>query len=369
MTAAAAYAGVQLLAGERPTPEHEQKVHEKLGIILCDLLEIRPPRLIEVGDTQAQHPYYLPARTLTGIVAEQLGIRSEQNFFGGWVSDPFIATKAISHPLFPGSGAPSSWHAGFADLAGDALLPGWTVFSKADARRAGLAMLERAPLRLKPVRATAGRGQQVITQLPALDAALDAMDDTELAQWGLVLEENLADVETFSVGQVRVGSHIASYHGTQRLTQDNAGEWVYGGSNLVVYRGDYSAILEQELAPAVRTAIEQARSYEAAVERSYPGFFASRRNYDIAIGTTHEGKRLSGVLEQSWRVGGASSAELLALQAFKNDPTLRRVNASTHEVFGAATVPPGAELFFEGDDAEVGPITKYARIQTHGHSE
>lgn len=369
MNAVSAYDAVKLLAGDTPTPRHERDVHQKLAVLLCDLLGIRPARVLQTDDAPTPRTYYLPARTLTGQAARPLNVHSQADFFGGWVSDPFIATKAISHPLFPGSQAPSAWQPEFARQAGDALLPGWTVFSKADAIRAGRSLLEQAAFRLKPVRATAGRGQQVVDSLPALERALMLMDERELNDWGLVLEENLTDVETFSVGQVRVGNHTASYYGTQRLTEDNQGEWVYGGSDLNLYRGGYDALLHDNLAPALSTAIRQARTYEQAVEKSYPGFFASRRNYDIAVGTTHEGRRLSGVLEQSWRVGGASSAEILALVAFNRDPDLHKVIASTHEVFGAFAVPEGVELFFQGDDEAVGLITKYARIRPYGHSE
>ena len=45
-------------------------------------------------------------------------------------------------------------------------------------------------------------------------------------------------------------------------------------------------------------------------------FFASRRNYDVVAGLDARGQRRCGVLEQSWRVGGASPAELVALAAF-----------------------------------------------------
>lgn len=249
------------------------------------------------------------------------------------------------------------------------MLPGWTVFSKADAVRAGRELLAQAPFRLKPVLATAGRGQQVIGDARALDKALEPLDERQLERWGLVLEENLAGVETFSVGQTRVGGLIASYYGTQRLTPDNTGEQVYGGSDLIICRGTYDALLESDVPADVRTAITQAQSYERAVERCYPGFMASRRNYDVATGTNQAGRRYSGVLEQSWRVGGASSAELLALQAFQKDPSLSWVKASTIEEFGRQLPPKEAHVFFHGEDADVGLITKYARIQPHGYCQ
>ena len=58
-----------------------------------------------------------------------------------------------------------------------------------------------------------------------------------------------------------------------------------------------------------------------------------------AITTWHRacdavGRRRSGVLEQSWRAGGASGAEIAALEAFRADPSLPSVRAITREVYG-----------------------------------
>jgi len=60
----------------------------------------------------------------------------------------------------------------------------------------------------------------------------------------------------------------------------------------------------------------------------YPGFFASRRNYDVAQGVDNEGQWRSGVLEASWRSGGPSTAELMALGALVQSPGLQVVEAS-----------------------------------------
>ena len=56
-------------------------------------------------------------------------------------------------------------------------------------------------------------------------------------------------------------------------------------------------------------------------------FFASRRNYDIARGIDAQGQWRCRVLEQSWRIGGASGPEVAALQAFRADPALRVIRA------------------------------------------
>ena len=95
--------------------------------------------------------------------------------------------------------------------------------------------------------------------------------------------------------------------------------------------------------------------------------FASRCNYDVAQGRDIAGRLLTGVLEQSWRIGGASGAEVAALQAMCDDPSLERVHASTVEVHGpGAIVPEGATVYFCGVDAGLGPITKYAQLHADG---
>ncbi|MDR0276426.1 MAG: DUF3182 family protein [Paucimonas sp.] len=357
--------GVLLLDTREHTPDHERAVHRKLAEHLAALLLTE---VVEQRSGEHDDLYYLPTSTL--IDPEQYrhqGITSIEDFFGGLVAHPYMATKAISHPLPAGANFPLGWTDEFARRASDALLKGYTVFSIDDALAAAPLLLRDGALRLKPVRATAGRGQRVIGALTELEAELRQMDPDELALWGLVLEENLADVATFSVGQALVAGITCSYYGVQHLTRDHQGESVYGGSDLVLVRGGYDELLQLELDDPLRLAITQARTYEQAAIDAFPGFLASRRNYDVARGLTAEGHVRSGVLEQSWRIGGASSAELLALRAFAEDPALRRVRASTHEVFGDAALPADATLFYKGDDREVGRICKYARIRDYDH--
>ncbi|MHA6194154.1 DUF3182 family protein [Pseudomonas wadenswilerensis] len=357
--------GVLLLDTREHTPDHERAVHRKLAEHLAALL------LTEVVEQRTgghDNLYYLPTTTLINPQHyRQQGITSIDDFFGGLVAHPYMATKAISHPL-PASGTfPKGWTDEFARRASDALLKGYTVFSSDDALAAASLLLRDGMLRLKPVRATGGRGQTVIASVTELEAELRQIDPDELALWGLVLEENLAEVETYSVGQALVAGITCSYYGIQHLTRDHQGESVYGGSDLVLVRGGYDELLQLELEDPLRLAITQARAYEQAALDVFPGFLASRRNYDVARGLNAAGHVRSGVLEQSWRIGGASSAELLALRAFAEDPALRRVRASTHEVFGDTELPADATLFYQGDDREVGRICKFARIRDYDH--
>lgn len=308
--------------------------------------------------------YFVPARTLIREEAEALGIQGPDGLFGGVVPHPFVGSKAISHPLVaPDAAAPAGWSAEFSTRVGDAVLEGYSAFSPEDARTAGERLLGRGPVRAKPVRATGGRDQQVARDLQALHRLIDALEEQELRDHGLVLEEDLEDVTTFSIGQVQVDDLTASYCGVQKLTRGHDGQQVFGGSDLTVARGGFEALLGTPLAPDVRRAVEQARRYEEAVQACYPGFYASRRNYDILLGRDAAGRRRLAVLEQSWRAGGATGAELAALEVFRADPGCDRVRTCTVELFGDSPPPPDhATVYFRGVDREVGQLTKYAMV-------
>jgi hypothetical protein len=112
-----------------------------------------------------------------------------------------------------------------------------------------------------------------------------------------------------------VGPLTIAYHGTQRTTNNRDGDEVYGGSDLVCVRGDWRALEQLDLSNELAIAVAQARTFDMAASGEYR-IVASRRNYDIAQGVDGAGKWRSGVLEQSWRLGGASGAELAALHAF-----------------------------------------------------
>lgn len=97
----------------------------------------------------------------------------------------------------------------------------------------------------------------------------------------------------------------------------------------------------------------------------FPGTLVSRRNYDVLRGLDAAGRPRSGVLEQSWRMGGASGAEIVALEAFRADPGRHVVRARTVEVYGPSHMPPGATVYFHGTDEQVGPITKYVQVESY----
>ena len=376
---------VFLLPTDKKSPDHELIAHQCMGEILAKLLSAEfkgsfKGRLQKQVNQPFSRPdpekalsgttYLIPNDTLIGHQHwNALGITSTENFFGGLVSEPFMATKAISHPLLdPECYAPRGWSEKFSRKAQSALLKGYTAFTLTDAENAAIKLLHDGPLRIKPVRATAGRGQLVVQNIQQLIEVLPTLDEKEITIWGITIEEDLQDVVTYSVGQVRVAGIIASYVGTQCLTSDNEGERVYGGSDLIVVRGDYEKLFQLTISDHAKRAIIQAQTYEEAAFDAFPQLIASRRNYDVAQGMDARNQFCSGVLEQSWRIGGASGAEIFALKAFHQEPSLNCIRASTHEIYGDIEPPADASILYQGDDAEVGKITKFVKVYPYVHT-
>lgn len=349
---------------------HERETLQRHARAIAALLDYEAGGWHDPAAAHAGHLYFVPSDTLRLEEAVALGIRGPGDLFGGVVPQPFVASKAISHPLVsPSAVRPQGWSLELEGAIGDTVLAGWSAFSREDARTAGLLLLERGAVRIKPCQASGGRGQVAVLDAAALHSALEALAEDDIAQHGLVLEEDLSQVRTYSVGSLQVLGLSASYYGTQQLTRNAHGAEVYGGSDLMVMRGGFDALAAAQVPAEVRRSIEQARRYDAAVQACYPGFFASRRNYDVAVGRAGSGDWRSGVLEQSWRVGGATGAELAALAKLHAEPSLPRARAVCVEIFGPSPEPPpGATVHFRGEDPQVGLLTKYTVIEPDAHA-
>lgn len=338
---------------------HEESGHVVLAKVVAQVLGIDYAGRLEDHDG-ADQAYLVPRDTLDGETfphLEQSRV-SEDRFLGGWVPYPMLATKGIVHPLAPSEAAPCHWPAEFAQRVRDLVLPGYTAFTHDGALAAGQALLPRGSVRIKPLQARGGQGQRVVSDMTVLSRILKELEIGS----GLVLEQNLSDVQTYSVGRVRLGDDEFSYTGHQDLTPDNSGRLAYGGSTLRIVRGGFFA-LSNELSPDAARMVQLAVDFDHLAELLL-GLQASRRNYDVISGRYEGGQTTRAVLEQSWRVGGATGAELAAVAAFSTDPALRCVTASTVERYGADAVPPpGATVYFHGVDPVVGPLLKYAIVR------
>ncbi|CRM90644.1 hypothetical protein [Pseudomonas sp. 22 E 5] len=348
-------------------PQHEVDTNRALARWLAQVLGLEFGGSYDRQKHAGRELYLLPTQTLVGPEqALALNIRGPQDLWGGYVEHDFICTKAISHGLLgPEAKAPEGWSALFCERVRDVVLDGLSVFALDDARPAATRLLYSGPIRLKPVHACAGRGQEVIHSLDEFDALLARPDAAQLFNQGVVLEQDLHDVVTHSVGHSCIGERVFSYCGEQYLTEDGQGEKVYGGSNLLVVPGDYADLLKLDLPDDVRLAIEQAQVFDAAADEAYPGFYASRRNYDIAQGLDSDGQRRSGVLEQSWRMGGASSAEVAALQSFVNQPGLKAIRVSSVETYVEQALPADAIEVYRGPAQNSDFLLKYVTVNSY----
>jgi len=322
------------------------------------------------GDYDPQQPrsghiYFVPQRTLLREHSQQLGIRDERDLYGGVVPDYFVATKAITHTAIdPDAHVPEAWSHRLAEHLRGVVLPGYSAFSASDLRRASLNLMLRGRVRIKGARGIGGTGQWVAGNENELDAVIEQLDPGELHDHGAVVEQNYELAQTYSIGEVAAAGVRIANHGLQRVTRDHHGHDVYGGSDLHIVRGTLAHLLRTELPPVVRLAVQQAVAYDAAVARAFPGFFASRRNYEVLQGIDRDGRFVSGVLEQSWRIGGASPAEIAAIEAFKADPDMHSANASVREIYSAAApLPPHAHVLFHGIDERAGWLLKYSLIE------
>lgn len=348
-------------------PLHEVETNRALARWLAQILGLKYGGSYDPELHNGRDLYLLPTQTLVGVAAaRQLGVKGPEDLWGGYVDHDFICTKAISHGLRnKAAHAPEGWSPLFSERVRSVVLDGLSVFSMADARPAAEHLLYSGPIRIKPIHACAGRGQEVIKSLDQFDAILARPEANALFTEGVVLEQDLDHVITHSVGQSFIGDTVLSYCGDQYLTEDGQGEQVYGGSNLLVVRGHYDDLLELELPDDVRLAIRQAQVFDRAADEAYPGFYASRRNYDIAQGVDSNGKQRSGVLEQSWRMGGASSAEVAALQSFVNDSGMRAIRVSSVETYIDQPLPADAIEVYRGPAQNSDFLLKYVTVKSY----
>lgn len=276
--------------------------------------------------------YYLPSHTLLSHEALTLGIKSLQDLYGGVVPYSFLLHKTLSHPLHHTSmDSPEGWNNDLGLALKPYVLEGYSVFNTQDALWAAQGMVHNGPLRIKLATANAGRGQWIVSNH---EEAVDLFNQAQfqaLFEQGVIIEEALDNTVSFSIGQTEIGSHLISYCGEQEVTIDLKGQTTYGGSTLFVVRGGYAQLEAALSFDKHREALHLVKQYEKHIFNAFPQLYASRRNYDVLQGVNAKSQMRLGVLEQSWRVGGASMAELLALEAFAADPNLQTIRTWTRE--------------------------------------
>jgi hypothetical protein len=346
----------------------EKITNDHLGSILADLLGYTFAGHYRGPDCHTGVLYFVPYKTIIGFEeALQLGIHTPADLFGGIVPHAFMATKAISHGLIhPAAAQPEGWNKTFTQILEReaVVLPGFTIFGLDDARVAIERLLPNGTVRAKRAVGIDLKGQTIICTVEDLETFMAEIPKDELARCGVVLERHLEGIQTLSIGHVIIGDFTLSYVGKQRTTTNNYGEPTYGGSDLMIMRGGFDELLNLPVPDHVRLAVQQTVIYDqAAIE--HLGIIASRRNYDVGQGYDAGRNFVSGVLEQSWRIGGASGAEIIGARVLRSQPETAVIQASTHNQFGDSVKPPdGAIVHFQGYDyGSTGYLAVYTTVK------
>lgn len=310
-------------------------------------------------------PYLVPSDTLSAAQAAALGLRWIDQFFGGIVPYPFVGTKLVSHPLVAVEAvAPPGWRHRHARRLEGLVVPGWGAFSVQDLEKAAKRLLVEGAVRLKLGMGRGGSHQWTIADEAALAALLeDASLDAALSS-GAVVERELHHARTLSVGHVILPSLSMSYIGYQHEVPDVNGRARYGGSRLCCVRGCLSMLLASVSEPHERHAVEQARAYHDAMMEAFPELLVSRANYDVIQGYDAQGQWHSGVLEQSWRIGGASPAEIVAAERLALEARDRVDVAYVERYDQDATAPGDAESIYRAT-VRSGETPSLTYVQVH----
>src|SRR5690606_19700775 len=99
----------------RHEPEHESAVYLKLAERIAQVLDMRCGGVYDADARYEGALYFIPTCTLIGAdIARRLGIRGEDDLYGGVAPAAFVPTKSISHPLAgPEARAPAGWSRDF----------------------------------------------------------------------------------------------------------------------------------------------------------------------------------------------------------------------------------------------------------------
>lgn len=321
---------VQFNVGEIPAPYGEY-IRKRNGLIsrrIAEYLEIP-----FFGEVRALKPegYSVPARTLLKSQARTAGIENRDQFYGAVIEDHGHVSKAVLHPTLNGKTEAPHFHSDlFVERVKDCVLPGFTVFSKEDAANAYENLVDQGyRVRAKKTRESDGMGQLDIRYRSNLLAFLKgSISDEEINQEGLVLEAQVHDPQTISIGYAIYGKDVFTFLAEQKNDKGEDGRDRYAGARVKVIKDtnlSFSTPNHLILNDNERRALEMAHKFHNAF--SYFNPLLSRISFDCVLGADHKGSPLAGITDITARLGGTCPALILAAQEFKKNPDVFCVNA------------------------------------------
>ena len=275
--------------------------------------------------------FYVPAKTLPISIAENLGIVTSEDLYGGVVEHAIFATKSVLHPtLYSNSPAPGIYPRNFASVLTERnlVLPGYTTFDSSQQEAFQIFNLLREQgfvVRLKEPDQSDGDGQAVISDTQYLRNLLDRYPGEVIFQKGLILETNVQNGKTVSIGQTSITGKDYTHIAFQKDIRQN-GRTIYGGATMMIFKGNLENLIQNyAFDPDVTIALKQSYQIHQAYGELDPKL--SRASYDVLQGFDSKGNFLSGVTDQTFRLGGSSPAEVLAIEYLNNKPDINFVDA------------------------------------------
>ncbi|MGH7158365.1 MAG: DUF3182 family protein [Candidatus Saccharimonadales bacterium] len=297
----------------------------------------------------AREQYHVPHAALIREESQEKGITSENDLFGGVVEIASHRDKAILHPTVKDCERKNEWHSSeFAKLVSSAVLPGFSVFSSADSQKAFQELEDQGyTVRCKDPTRDGSGGQWIIKDSGHLEQIIAGLPADQISEQGIVLEPNLFDPQTLSVGQIYLDGKFYSYFGHQESTTSPKGNSTYGGTTLTMVRGTFETLATTSSEPIIRRAVQQAKTVYDAYSIYEP--IISRANFDVVRGEAKNNQILSGVVDQSLRIGGATPAEVLAIEALKAQPSAQQVTSRVTIRWNPESTPVGPNeiIFFD----------------------
>jgi len=284
---------------------------------LADILGFGFLGLVE--QFEGNNKYIVPPKTITMSLLKEIGIRSEANFYGLAISDIDLVDKQIFQ-----LGRSQN---GFAGLVREYVLNGYKAKGKNDLKKAVETMLETSgEARIKKLGVSDGRGQRVVENSSKI-GLLECSDDEVV-----VVEPNLVDKSTISVGRAIVGSNEYSFiaHQINDVAPEDGRDRYMGANPVRVVRGDLYNLFTIKLQNRERIAVAKAIGFDKEYLNYYKPL-ASRISYDVLFGRDRKGNNLSGITDITGRLGGTCPALVLAIkdiledarEIFVDHPTLK----------------------------------------------
>lgn len=263
--------------------------------------------------------YLVPPKTREIAGIKKQGVESSADFYGHAAEYLEHADKSVFHTLISRSN-PGFYSEAFARSVQPFVLPGVSIFDVQDIEKGYEKMAAGDyDVRLKLANESNGLGQFVMKNRSQAKEIGNQLDSELLRKKGAVLEPNLLNPHTISVGYGIYGKDQYSFIALQKNGEiDSEGRSRYMGATVRVVRGDLRNLSKVTKNQEENLAIRSCTSFRDRYE-SFDSI-SSRLSFDYLFGEDKLGKTHSGVTDITARLGGTCPALILSAQDLKDNP-------------------------------------------------